>query len=128
MKDAFDKVVAQCKSTLSVHEAQVSKSNKLGLSVAILGLISGSVIGPSLVAKGTASKSAIAAWSGIAGSTNVLQDSVKRYGYDPEIYQAKSTAIRLAIKKASLQIQEATTLSEMSAVLPELIATCVSES
>jgi hypothetical protein len=122
----FSAVVAECKSALESNQRNLDSSNNWALGVSIVGLVAG-VGGASLAAKATASKSAVAALSGIAGGSNSLQNQLKQSGRDPVEYVQRSTTIRQGIlaKTKDFQVGD---FDAQQAAMRDLSAICVAYS
>lgn len=98
----FSKVMQECTRLLQAEGAKLRSASDKGLAVAIVGLVAGSIVGPTLVAT-SASKGAITFFSGLAGSTNILQSELKQGGYDPQEYIDRTLTIKGAIKARTLE-------------------------
>jgi hypothetical protein len=122
----FSQVIAQCKDALASNDSRLNRSNDWALGVSIVGLLSG-VGAASLAAKASASKSTIAALSGVAGGANSLQNQLKQTGYDPAEYSKRSTIIREAILQRTKEFQDGD-LERRQGAMRDLISTCVAYS
>lgn len=98
----FSKVMQECTRLLQAESGKLRSASDKGLVVAVVGLVAGSIVGPTLVAT-NASKGAITFFSGLAGSTNMLQSELKQGGYDPQEYIDRTLAIKGAIKTRTLE-------------------------
>ncbi|WP_157650514.1 hypothetical protein [Burkholderia ubonensis] len=72
IQSAYDHVLLICNQNLGAQQAGYTTTQWISLSMAILGIVSGSIVVPALAAK-AAAKSVIAAWGGVAGATNAGQ-------------------------------------------------------
>lgn len=74
------KQLNDCNESMQDVQSRVTGASKLSFSIATVGIIAGSVIVPTLAAKATASKSALAGWGGISGASNAAQYSLNSNG------------------------------------------------
>lgn len=89
----YSSTLAACEVKLNKYETRADSSRKLSVGLALFGALAGSVVVPTLSA-GSAAKSAIAAWGGVAGATNLAQRSLNDQGLDAATYVARREMIR----------------------------------
>lgn len=81
LQNALSGMSGFCASKLREMESTANRRAKIGFWLSLTGAISGSVIAPALIAGNAAANSAtIAAFSGFAGSTNFLSQSLSSSG------------------------------------------------
>lgn len=78
--ERFEEVLATCEKMSEFLQGKTDKSRRTVLIIATVGIIAGSIIVPALAAKASASKSAIAAWGGVAGAANAGQSLLTKTG------------------------------------------------
>ena len=82
---AFQEMIHQCKDVLSSYETQSTTFRYATLGLALMGAIAGAIIVPALTAAAPlANQSAIAAFGGLSGVTNVAQSTMKETGLTSE--------------------------------------------
>lgn len=96
----FLETLAACNERLSSYEDKASQAKWLKFSLATAGGIAGSIVVPALAAKAVVSKTAVAAWGGFSGATNLLQESLSAESLAPGDFLATRQAIRLDLKRA----------------------------
>jgi len=96
----FVETLAACNERLSSYEDKASQAKWLKFSLATAGGIAGSIVVPALAAKAVVSKTAIAAWGGFSGATNLLQESLSAESLAPSDFLATRQTIRLDLKRA----------------------------
>jgi hypothetical protein len=93
LNDAYDAALNKCGFILSKYENKADVSRKWLLGISILGAVAGGVIAPTLLARTTIPKGAVAAWSGVAGVSNLAQQAVVNEGLDPNSLVTTRSAI-----------------------------------
>lgn len=83
LRQRFDKTLSGCSTVLSGYQSEAKQAQRTLAGLAIVGTVAGSIVVPALVAKATFSKSAVAAWSGLAGATNFAQHALVNEGLGP---------------------------------------------
>lgn len=124
-KNDLSRVIEQCDALLKIESAGAKQASNIGLGIAIVGLVAGSVIAPTLAA-GNAAKSTIAAWSGVAGGTNVLQNEFRERGYDPQVHTLRIVAIKTSIRARTAEFFAASDDLERQKAVSNLTLDCLS--
>jgi shikimate 5-dehydrogenase len=99
-------------------------SGKVELSVATIGIIAGSIIVPSLAAKASAAKSAIAGWGGVAGAANAAQYTLQQKGVSASRVAATYEETRREIKASAQAYAAATTNLQRAKAITSLSIAC----
>lgn len=123
----FGSVVTQCKNSLESNDSRLREAQNWALTVSIIGLLAG-VGGAAFAAKAAASKSTLAALSGIAGGSNTLQNQLRENGRDPVEYSKRSTTIRDGILKNTKIFQGTADPAVKQEALRDLVSICVAYS
>lgn len=126
LREKFDKTIAGCNAILSGYEKQSNQAKWTLAGIAIVGGVAGSIVVPSLVAKASVSKSAIAGWSGLSGASNFAQHVFVNDGLAP----ADSIKVREGIRaQLSIAIDKFTSTSSdycaREDALAKMAAACI---
>lgn len=92
----YKAVVNQCSTVLGNEATQNYASRNASLAIQIVGALAGSIVVPALAA-GHAAAALIAGVGGVSGTANVLQNTVKSVGYDPESLYATREKLRQSV-------------------------------
>lgn len=90
---AFDASLIKCEVILRKYEYQANTARWTLLTISMLGAVAGGIVVPTLLARSTIPKGAVAAWSGLSGVTNLAQQTVVNEGLDPNSYVTTRAAI-----------------------------------
>ena len=123
----YSRTLAACNYVLTRFEGDSVDAKKQKRMLMIVGAVAGSVIVPGLAAKEAASKSAIAAWGGLSGVTNVASHSMETEGLDAAYYLGTREKVRVRLDAAISKFTsvEADFCQRRSAVA-EMAAACTS--
>ena len=119
-------VMQECKGRLESISVARKKSDAIALRISMVGLVAGSIIGPTLAAT-SASKATIAFFSSIAGAANPAQDAFKERGFDPQVLAQRILDLNQVISSRFVEFQKAKDDDERQAVLLALTADCLAK-
>ena len=119
-------VMQECKGRLESISGVRKRSDAIALRISMVGLVAGSIIGPTLAAT-SASKAAIAFFSSVAGAANPAQDAFKERGFDSQALAQRILDLNQTISSRFVEFQKAKDDDEREAVLLALTADCLAK-
>ena len=126
LEDSLKAISAQCIAILGRFEYQAAQSKERMETIAIIGLIAGSVVAPALLAKTVVAKSTVAAWSGLAGATNGAQHVLADFGDSPKsILEAREKLRAIVAESMKIASNQGAGFCERTAATSALAANCI---
>ena len=113
-----------CLLKMKEYRSGMDRASTTSLQIAAIGIIAGSIVVPALAAKAAASKAAIAAWGGVAGSANAAQAMLDTNGMSPGDALAVYTVARNNMLAANKKFHEAKGVTEKKVAVVELSMAC----
>jgi hypothetical protein len=120
----YKAAIAVCETKMQSLQDSVTGASKTQMSLAIVGVIAGSIVVPALAAKAVVAKSTIAAWGGVSGAANAGQYILQENGSSGSARALVYESLRKEIRTASAAYSAASASDGKAKAVNDLSMTC----